>query len=231
MKIAITNFSGNVGKTTIARYMLAPRLNNAPLISVESINGDGAEATVVRARQFGQLMESLAALDDVVVDVGSSNAEDFVQRMRNYRGSHEDFDLYVVPTVPALKQQHDTVTTIGALAEMGVRASRIRVLFNMLEPADSVTTTFAAILKYHAAKKTFTLRENAMLHANELFGKINGAGPSISAILKDPTDLKARLKSARDDDERLRIGRQIGIKRLAISVAEELDAAFKALVK
>ena len=47
MKIAIANFSGNVGKTTIARHLLAPRLNDAPLISVESANSDAMRSTTL----------------------------------------------------------------------------------------------------------------------------------------------------------------------------------------
>ena len=38
MKIAVINFSGNVGKTTIARHLLLPRIDGAELFSVESLN-------------------------------------------------------------------------------------------------------------------------------------------------------------------------------------------------
>lgn len=40
MKIAVINFSGNVGKTTVARHLLLPRIQGAELISVESVNAD-----------------------------------------------------------------------------------------------------------------------------------------------------------------------------------------------
>ena len=40
MKVAVINFSGNVGKTTIARHLLAPRIPDADFIAVESINAD-----------------------------------------------------------------------------------------------------------------------------------------------------------------------------------------------
>ena len=96
MKIAVINFSGNVGKTTVARHLLAPRLNNAQVIAVESINSDGnAEADAIRGKQFGELLEAMALMDDAVVDIGASNVEDFVNLMKQYRGSHEDFDFYV----------------------------------------------------------------------------------------------------------------------------------------
>ena len=44
MKIAVINFSGNVGKTTIARHLLLPRIPGAELITVESVNADEGQA-------------------------------------------------------------------------------------------------------------------------------------------------------------------------------------------
>ena len=55
MKVAVINFSGNVGKSTVARHLLAPRLNNAEVIPVESINSDGTDETAIRGKQFGEL--------------------------------------------------------------------------------------------------------------------------------------------------------------------------------
>ena len=34
MKVSVINFSGNVGKSTVARHLLSPRLNNATVIPV-----------------------------------------------------------------------------------------------------------------------------------------------------------------------------------------------------
>lgn len=63
MKIAVINFSGNVGKSTVARHLLFPRLRNAQLIAIESINSDGSQDEAIRGKQFGQLQEALALLD------------------------------------------------------------------------------------------------------------------------------------------------------------------------
>ena len=81
MKVAVINFSGNVGKSTVARHLLAPRLNNAEVIPVESINSDGTDETAIRGKQFGELQEYLQTLDDAVIDIGASNVEDFVKLM------------------------------------------------------------------------------------------------------------------------------------------------------
>ena len=60
MKIAVINFSGNVGKTTVARHLLAPRIPGAEVIAVESLNADdtrgtGAARSAVRRRRVHRL--------------------------------------------------------------------------------------------------------------------------------------------------------------------------------
>jgi hypothetical protein len=118
MKIAVINFSGNVGKTTIARHLLLPRIPGAELIAIESINADeNHDGQSLRGRQFGELQEYMQTVDSVIVDIGASNVEDLMALMRRYRGSHEDFDCFVVPTVAAQKQQQDTMATLIELAE------------------------------------------------------------------------------------------------------------------
>jgi hypothetical protein len=231
MKIAVINFSGNVGKSTIARHLLVPRLKEADLIVVESINSDGSQDEAMRGKQFGELLEALALMDDAVVDIGASNVEDFVNLMKQYRGSHEDFDFYVVPTVSKTKQQRDTISTLEALAEIGIPAKKIRLVFNMVELDETPQRAFASLFEYHDSEKNFMLKPDAVIHANDIFGKIKGAEQSIAAILNDPADLKAQLKEATDPAEKLRIAQLIAIKRLAVGVTEELDSVFRTLFK
>jgi hypothetical protein len=224
------NFSGNVGKSTAARHLLAPRMKDARIIPVESINSDGSDDEAVRGKQFGDLIEAIAIMDDVVVDVGASNVEDFLGQMRQYRGSHEDFDYFVVPVVPKNKQIRDTISTITALSEeVGVPAKKIRLLFNMVEHGDNPEHVFSGLFDFHAAEKLFTLRPDAVIHTSDIFAKIGNN--SILDILNDTADLKAELKAAKDTEAKVSISRQIAIKRLAAGVSEELDAVYKALLK
>ena len=99
MKVAVINFSGNVGKTTIARHLLVPRIKGARYVPVESINADEDQREALRGKQFAQLQEFLLVSEHAVVDVGASNVEDLLALMRKYKDSHEDFDYYIVPTV------------------------------------------------------------------------------------------------------------------------------------
>lgn len=231
MKVAVINFSGNVGKSTVARHLLAPRMNSATVVPVESINSDGTQDEAIKGKQFGELQEALMLLDDAVVDVGASNVEDFVNLMKQYKGSHEDFDYFVIPTVPKNKQMRDTISTIDALADIGVPAKKIRLVFNMLEIDDVPERVFAGLFEYHTASKSFTLRPEAVIHVNDIYGKLKDADKSIKDILNDPTDYKEKIKTAKDSEEKLHFAQMVGIKRLAAGVTEELDAVFKTLFK
>lgn len=231
MKIAVINFSGNVGKSTIARHLLAPRIPDAQVIAIETINSDGTDDDALKGKQFGELQEALTVMDAAVIDIGASNVEDVVSLMKQYRGSHEDFDYFVVPTVPERKQQRDTISTINALAELGVPAKKIRVVFNKVEPDDDAARVFSALFDYAKGQKRFTLREAAVLHLNEVYAKLNSTTGGLRDILDDPTDYKAKIKEASDPDEKLRLAQLLSIKRLAAGVVEEHDAVFAALLK
>lgn len=231
MKIAVIGFSGNLGKTTIARHLLAARMKDARVIAVESINSDDSDDQEILGKQYGELLENLVFLDNVVVDVGASNVEVFLRLMKQYRGSHEDFDFYVVPSVSRTKQLRDTIATIDSLSEIGIPAKKIRLVFNMVELDEDPERSFAPLFDYHASEKKFTLRTDAVVHVNEIYDKLKGTSHGIAEILNDPADLKEQLKGASNSDEKLEISRRIGIKRLAAGVTEELDSVFKTLLK
>ena len=231
MKIVVINFSGNVGKSTVARHLLVPRLRNAQLIAIESINSDSSQDEAIRGKQFGQLQEAMALMEDAVVDVGASNVEDFINLMTQYKGSHEDFDFFIVPTVSKAKQQRDTISTIEALADIGIPAKKIRLVFNMVEMDEQAEQVFSGLFEYHASAKRFTLKPDAVIHVNDIYGKLNSAQQSIADVLADPADFKEKIKTGESDQEKLKFAQMLSVKRLAVGVTEELDAVFKTLLK
>lgn len=231
MKIAVMNFSGNVGKTTVARHLLAPRIDGAQVIAVETINSDGSDDEAYKGRQFGELQEELLLLDAAVVDVGASNVEAFLASMSQYRNAQEDFDFFVVPTVPKAKQLRDTISTIEALAEQGVPAKKIRVVFNQVEPDETVERVFAPLVEYHGQRKNFTLRPDAVMHVNDIYARLNHGSEGIREVLNDSTDYKEKIKSAANAEEKLHFAQLLSVKRLAAGVDEELNAVFKTLLK
>jgi len=226
MKIAVINFSGNVGKSTVAKHLLLPRMNGAELIAIETINADEGADDMVKGKYFGQLQEQLLAVDDAVVDIGASNVEDVMKLMAQYRGSHEDFDVYVIPVVKEAKQIKDTIATIEALRVMGVPARKIRVVFNKLEADETVEETFYPLIAYYNDKHAFTLEPGAVIHFSELYQRLRAHKTTIGELVSDTTDYKAKIREAKNDDEKARYAAMLSMRRLAYAAQENLDAVF-----
>lgn len=229
MKLAVINFSGNVGKSTIARHLLAPRIPDAQVIAVESINADDGPSTTIRGRQFAELQDFLQAQQKVVVDVGASNVEDFITLMCRYTGSHTDFDAFVLPTVPARKQQQDTAATLTELARIGVPADRIRLVFNQVTDDRPIEKEFETLLAFCAASGAAVPIMDAHLRFNEIYARLRGSDQSISEVASDPTDYKAMIAATASVAERLKLAQALASQRLARGVIHELDACFAAL--
>jgi len=229
MKIAVINFSGNVGKTTVARHLLLPRIRGAELIAVESVNADEGQAQALRGRQFGELQEYLQTVDSAVVDIGASNVEELLGLMQRYRGSHEDFDCFVVPTVPPLKQQQDTIATLIELARLGVPASRLKVVFNMTEPGLPIEQAFFLVRAFVAEQLIAEAHPACCLSSNEIYARIRGTGLDLATLARDDTDYKALIVKARDTAEKVALAQKLATRRLASGVVPELDACFAAL--
>ena len=232
MKIAVINFSGNVGKTTIARHLLMPRIPGAELIAIESINADeGHQGQSLRGRQFGELQEYMQTVDNVVVDIGASNVEDLMALMRRYQGSHEDFDCFVIPTVAALKQQQDTMATLAELARSGIPASRLKVVFNMLDDGVEVAHAFELLLAFVEQHPVAHISTRCRLGANEIYGRVKAMGAAIdlAVLARDTTDYKSLIVKADNVAQKLALAQALATRRLACGVVPELDACFAAL--
>jgi len=229
MKIAVINFSGNVGKTTVARHLLAPRIAGAELIAVESINADDGQPQAVRGSQFGELQEYLQTVDNVVVDIGASNVEDLLALMRKYRGSHEDFDYFVIPTMPALKQQQDTIATLAELARIGVPVSKMRVVFNQIEDDARISELFASLFAFIEQHQFAPANTRCKLGANEIYERVKGTGVDLAELVRDETDYKAQIANANGVVEKIALAQKLATRRLATGVLPELDACFAAL--
>lgn len=229
MKIAVINFSGNVGKTTVSRHLLLPRIHGAELVAVESLNADEGQGQAMRGRQFGELQEYMQTIDSVVVDIGASNVEDLLGLMHRYRGSHEDFDCFVVPTVPALKQQQDTIATLVELARLGVLPSRLKLVFNMVEDGVAVAQAFDTLLAFLQERPVAHANPACRLSANEIYERVKGTGVDLATLERDDTDYKGLIVKARDTVEKLALAQKLATRRLASGVVPELDACFAAL--
>lgn len=235
MKVAVMNFSGNVGKTTVAGHLLKPRMGDAQIFSIESINSgadaDGLDVEKMKGKKFGELVDELMQRDSAIIDIGASNVEDFLKLMQQYDGSHEEFDFFVIPVVKEKKVQADTVNTIRALQKLGIEKKRIRMVFNKVEVDDSIPDEFAALFGLAESEKSFVVKPDAAIYSNEVFERLKAVGKSLGEITSDETDYRAKLKTASDDDEKELCVRMVALKRLAVTANKNLDDVFKALFK
>jgi MinD-like ATPase involved in chromosome partitioning or flagellar assembly len=235
MKILVASRSGNVGKSTIAKHLLSPRMGNAPVVPVESINSDDSDTDALRGKQFAQVQDLLLTVDNVVIDLGASNHEDFFGLMETYAGSHEDFDLFVIPTVMDSKQVRDTVMTVRSLADLGVPARKIVTVFNRLEKAEDVDTGFAELRAFYEREHLFMYRREAVVFENPIYATLRAMGSrSIAEIRDDAADYKTQLADALkngDNDQATVLKSLIATRRLASGVSDQLDRAFEAITR
>lgn len=227
MKVAVVNYSGNVGKTTVARHLLSPRLGDCPILFVESINEGGSPEVNIKGRDFKDVLREIPAHENVVVDVGSSNVEQVFTQLKKMHDAHEDFDFFVVPTVPATKQQADTAKVVEELYELGVDSSKIKVLFNLVDDGDDVNKVFAVLLE---TLEPLDIAPNtaAVIHHNELFPMLGQR--SIHEAMCLDRDFKAEIaKAAGQPDLQREIAEARIVSRLARGAKAELDSAFQQL--
>lgn len=229
MKLAVINFSGNVGKSTITRHLLAPRLPSARVIAVESINADEGQEQSLRGFQFGELQEYLQAVDDVVVDIGASNVEELMRLMHRYRESHEEFDCFIVPTVPPPKQQQDTIATLADLHAVGVPPDRIQIIFNMVDDREPLERVFHILLTFLEQQPIASANSDCRIGINEVYARVRGTGTDLAEIARDETDYKRLIARAGNRQEKMSLGQKLATRRLARGVVPELDACFAAL--
>lgn len=237
MIVATINFSGNVGKSALAKHLLLPRIPGAEIIAIESINSDdnGDDTSTIRGRDFGSLQEELLVMDKAIIDIGASNVEDVMKLMTQYRGSHDDFDLFVIPAVKDSKQTKDTIATIEALKAIGVPAKKIKVVLNKVEVDDDIETVFYPLIAYQKDSKAFTIITKTAVRWSELYQRMRSYDVDVSALMsQDQAHYKARLRDAlaTKNDAAIETAKAfISMRRLAEDAKENLDEVFTALMK
>ncbi|WP_226020567.1 StbB family protein [Serratia symbiotica] len=233
MKVAIINYTGTVGKTTIAAHLLSPRMNAAPIFAIESINetaaGLGVDVEKMNGDKFRSLFKKIMLEDNAIVDVGASNIEGFMNNMIKFDDSHEEFDFFIIPVTSGTKEQKESIQMLNLLASIGISANKIKVIFNRVN--DDVDDEFPFIIGRHKKDKSFTLNKECAIFENELFDALSVKGLTVDAILNDPTDYKALLKNNREasDKERNQWADMHGLKALSKSVKRNLDDVYDIL--
>lgn len=232
MKIATINISGNVGKTTIAKNLLYPRLPGAEIFEIESVNTGiqlkSAKIKTLRASSYSAMIDKLMLVQSAIVDVGASNIEGFLKEMQELAGSHEDIDYFLIPCVKDEKIIKETVKTALLLAGLGVPGEKIKVVFNRFPKDGDLAETFAPILKM-AKSGQISTNEKAVIYENPIYAELNKLSISLHELNEDKTDYRAQVTKAKDEAEQRMMLAMIANKRRAVSANENLDVVFSAL--
>ena len=249
MNIAVVNFSGNVGKTTIVRHLLAPNLPDHTIVAVETINLDrnGKETITTSGRKVGKNIDDLIVNTNTIFDVGGSNIEGFMAELQKRDGAHQEIDLFLVPVTPEKKKMGDTINIISELSNLGVPPEKIKTVFNLVDPADeeSLPETFGMIYEFFSYKgpdkkkplpPCFMLSEKWTIFKSEVFEIAwNKNTPeekplTVYDLAADTTDYKQMVRETPDPDHKRLFARKLVAVRLARMVKSNLDNVFAELV-
>lgn len=200
MRIVILNCCGSVGKTTLATHFLAARVPDAEIFSIESINESvgnfGVQNEAMRGDDFEKLYKRMLVASNAIIDVGASNVELFLGKMTGFDEGHDEFDIFVIPTVPGAKEAKETLQTIYALKSIGVPAEKIKIIFNKV--VRDVEAEFSELLNYlRTNKKTYECDYDikAVVYDHSSFSTLSMRKVQLSTIMGDSTDYKTQLRA------------------------------------
>ncbi len=237
MKIVVINFGGNIGKTTLSAYFLYPRMGQPKMISVESINetaeDKGLEVDLVRGDKFRDIYSELIVNESVIVDVGASNVEGFLEGLSSYEDGHDAVDLFLIPVTSGVKEQKESVKTALVLSRMGVEKDNIRLVFNRVKR--SVEDEFSETLRNCSAYQNFIANPKCQIFENDIYVDLASLGISVddACVLADTSlqELKEDLRNARKDPVLFRLAEmRMSVAKRAKKTRDQLDAAFEELV-
>jgi hypothetical protein len=228
LKLAIVNNSGNVGKSTICQTMLKPRLDESEIIKVETINTDGTNDKKLSAKEFDEIIKRIDDSECTIIDVGSSNIEQFIVQMNEYQGSHDLIDYFIVPVVKEAKQQIDSIQTIETLKLMGVESDRFKVVFNLAEKDTPIEKQYAIFLGNDTCKEIAGKNHSVVYH-NNIFNILNKTGLSYDEVYNDTRDFRTLIRSATSKEERQELSNLRTVKMLMNGFNSDLDIAFSNL--
>ena len=234
MKIAILNNSGNVGKTTIAREVLGTNMNNV-LVEVETHNSGNSgyekvfkEYVKIDADEITTLHAKMIENEDIVVDIGASNILEFFNKMLEFTGLEESFDIFIVPTTGDIKQIKDTLKTVNILKNFGIDTNKIVVIANRVNP-----TTFEKdfeILLNASKKLGFRFNKDLAIRETKLLKELELLNKTLAEIVEDETDYRAKIVETKGTQEQAKWVKLDLAKMSGKKVYEDFKRVFQNIV-
>ena len=232
MRFFILNSSGNVGKSTLARELLFPRLDNAKIIEVETVNKSTKDYPFFKDHvylhqagdNFDDLYLQIVENENLILDVGASQLGEFWRQLSAYAGVEQIFDYFIVPATATDKQMEDTAKTIIFLQKMGIEDEKIKVVFN--EVSRSVKNDFSALL--NAKSIDFNFDEELAISKSSVFKELGLLKRAVFEIYNPDLDFyRKKILEAKEPAEKLKMVKLDLANRMASKVLAEMDFVFE----
>jgi len=235
MKIAVISNSGNVGKTTITREVIATYLDDVAVVEVETHNAGNSKYadkftsySKVQATDIETLYAKLVENENVVFDIGASNILDFLRQLTNYAGMEQLFNIFIVPTTKDAKQLQDTIKTITILTKFSISPEQIVVVANRANPS-SFERDFEILIN---AQKQFNFRFNKdlMIRETSLLKDLEVFGKTLNDVVNDTTDYRQKIIETSGTDEQKKWVKLDLAKMAGKTVYEDFKRVFTAII-
>jgi len=228
MKIFILNSSGNVGKSLLARELFYPRLEDALILEIETVNSGSAKFPNLNIDKFratddfSEIYMRILGTENVIVDVGASNLSAFWEAISEFAGVGDLFDIFVVPSRSTEKIQTDTYKTIDFLRSEGINDERIKVIFNDVKK--SVDSEFEMILN-----APFPFDTSLYIRSNvSLYNDLGFLRKTISDIYTpDIESYKSKILLEKEPKEKLALVKADLANRQAQKIKGQMDSVFE----
>ena len=204
--VMVTNFSGNVGKTTITKNLLGPNLFDVKLFAVEDINAghNQGEAVQLSADETRKILESVIEASfeqDVIVDIGASNVSNFFTHLKTFDDFQSFVTAVIIPTEPSEKVQVDTVSTMKYLLnDLAFPPEKLKVIINKAPVRDTETRSLETFKTVYDCAFELGISIAGIIPENDTFQLAAQRKLTIPELAaQNPKDLLSSIKAAGGD--------------------------------
>ena len=233
MKIMVLNSSGSVGKSTITRELFAPRLNNPLIVEVEGQNKSSKDFRPnskyydvwVFDGDFDNFYLKLIENQDVIVDVGASQLQNFFSGLEKVSGIESLFDYFIVPTLSNDKAVEDTAKTVVFLRNYNIEDEKIKVIFNAVKR--DVESEFKLLLDAFKAIN-FKYDRDLFIRDNKVFNELGIMRKTLLDVYNpDLNAYKERILNEKDPKKKIALVKVDMANRLGHTAIDDLDFVFE----
>jgi uncharacterized protein (UPF0335 family) len=241
MKIMMINSTGNVGKTTITREVIAGNLKECAVLEIDTSNSGNkkfSDKFFSYARHSGQELEEIYSYlnihENIAIDIGSSNIVDFLREASELEGLLEMIDIFIVPTTHNMKQMQDTLATVKTLINgLDIAPEKIYAIASLVNNKKTIDEDFKVL--FGTAKKLgFSANKELSIIQTKTINDAEKEGKRIFDIVNDGIDYKALMKEAREkgDIEKVKEYSKIDLLKMrAKNVTQDFTRIFNLIVR